>query len=75
MIFSKIAISLIVALLLLSIFMSNLLNLIATDHNFYIEDRDGGINFTKYIGNKYNSVGSSPKNLIWFLQVTFSYIP
>ncbi|KAG7305922.1 hypothetical protein JYU34_008475 [Plutella xylostella] len=74
MIFSKIAISLIVALLLLSIFMSNLLNLIATDHNFYIEDRDGGINFTKYIGNKYNSVGSSPKNLIWFLQISDIHI-
>lgn len=69
MIFSKAAISLL-CILLLSIFMANLMNIIATDHNFYIENKNEGVNFTKYLSKKYGQIADSPKNLIWFVQVS-----
>lgn len=50
--------------------MANFLNIIATDHNFYADINSEGYNFSKYIGSKYGELGDSPKNLIWFLQVS-----
>lgn len=70
MIFSKTAISVVCVLLLLSIFMANLLNIIATDHKFYSENEREGENFTKHIGEKYGRITDSTKHLIWFLQVS-----
>lgn len=70
MILSKATISLLCLLLLLSIFMANLLNIIATDHNFYIENKNAGMNHTKRLNDKYGQIGDSTKNIIWFLQVS-----
>lgn len=70
MILSKATISLLCLLLLLSIFMANLLNMIATDHNFYIENKKEGINHTKKLCDKYGQIGDSTHNIIWFLQVS-----
>lgn len=70
MIFSKAAISLLCVLLLLSVFVANLLNIIATDHNFYAENRSEGENFTKYLAEKYGKITDTTENLIWFLQVS-----
>lgn len=69
MILSKAAISLLCVLLIISIFMASLLNIIATDHNFYTEYKDEGLNYTKYLSQKYKKITDSNKNLIWFLQV------
>ncbi|XP_038214829.1 transmembrane protein 62-like [Zerene cesonia] len=74
MIFSKAAISLVCVLLLLSIFMANLLNSIATDHNFYNENKYEGENFTNYLGKKYGHITDSPNNLVWFLQISDIHI-
>lgn len=70
MILSKSTIWVLCVLLLVSIFMANLLNIIATDHNFYIENENEGINFTKYLGEKYVKITDTTKNVIWFLQVS-----
>lgn len=56
-------------LLLVSILMANFLNSIATDHNFYIENENEGINFTKYLRKKYGVITDTPEKIIWFLQV------
>lgn len=69
MIFSKGAISLICVLIVLSMFMANLLNIIAIDHSFDAANKIEGENFTDYLGLKYGQIGDSPHNLIWFLQV------
>lgn len=69
MILSKAAISFLCVLLLLSIFVANLLNIIATDHNFHIENENAGENFTKYLGEKYGMITDSSANIMWFLQV------
>ncbi|XP_032515183.2 transmembrane protein 62-like [Danaus plexippus] len=74
MIFSKIALSIVFFLLLLSIFMASLLNIIATDHNFYNEDKNERENFTKYLGDKYGPITDSTKNLMWFLQISDIHI-
>ncbi|CAH2230975.1 jg3446 [Pararge aegeria aegeria] len=74
MIFSKTAISLVCVLLLLSVFMANLLKIIATDHNFYAENQSEGANFTSYLGEKYGKINDSPHNLIWFLQISDIHI-
>ncbi|XP_014363617.2 transmembrane protein 62 isoform X1 [Papilio machaon] len=74
MIFSKAAISLLCVLLIISIFMASLLNIIATDHNFYIENKDEGLNYTKYLSEKYMKITDSSKNLIWFLQISDIHI-
>lgn len=74
MIFSKAAIGLVCFLLLISIFMANLLNILATDHNYYSEHLKEGINYTKYLGNKYGQITDSPKNIIWFLQISDIHI-
>ncbi|CAG4974087.1 unnamed protein product [Parnassius apollo] len=50
--------------------MANLLNIIATDHNFYTEDKDSEINYTRYLGKKYNKITDKGHNLIWFLQIS-----
>lgn len=51
--------------------MASLLNIIATDHNFYNEDKNERENFTKYLGDKYGPITDSTKNLMWFLQVFY----
>ena len=56
-------------LLLISIFMANFLKSIATDHNFYLEDENEGINYTKYLSEKYGKITGTTENIIWFLQV------
>lgn len=78
MIFSKYAISLLFTLLLFSIFMAHLLKIIATDHNHYIEDKIDGKNHTRYLSQKYGLISDTPRNLIWFIQVSvylnFSFV-
>lgn len=71
MILSKVAISLLCMLLLLSIFVAQLLNIIATDHNFYSKNKSLGENRTKYLGEKYGRITDTPQNLMWFVQVSF----
>ncbi|XP_030036329.2 transmembrane protein 62-like [Manduca sexta] len=74
MILSKTAIGLLCVLLLFSIFMANLLNLIATDHNFYTEANNEGINYTKSLANKYGAITDSTENIVWFLQISDIHI-
>ncbi|XP_023936290.1 transmembrane protein 62 [Bicyclus anynana] len=74
MIFSKAAISLVCVLLLLSVFMANLLNIIATDHNFYVENLSQSENFTRYLGEKYGKITDTSDHLIWFLQISDIHI-
>lgn len=50
--------------------MSNFLNSIATDHNFYMENKNEGANFTKYLARKYGRITDEARNIIWFLQVS-----
>lgn len=69
MIFSKGAISFICVLIVLSMFMANLLNIIAIDHTFDNENKIEGENFTDYLGQKYGQITDSSHNLVWFLQV------
>lgn len=69
MILSKSTIWLLCVLLLVSIFMANLLNSIATDHNFYMENKNEGVNYTKYLGEKYGKITDTTGNIMWFLQV------
>ncbi|XP_047530793.1 transmembrane protein 62-like [Vanessa atalanta] len=73
MYFSKAAISLVCVLLILSVFMANLLNIIAID-NFYAEGSNIGENYTKYLGKKYGQMTDSTKNLLWFLQISDIHI-
>ncbi|KAJ8721394.1 hypothetical protein PYW07_002169 [Mythimna separata] len=61
-------------LLLVSIFMANFLNSIATDHNFYIENENEGINYTKYLREKYGAITDTTEKLIWFLQISDIHI-
>lgn len=49
--------------------MANLLNSIATDHNFNAENHDAGLNYTKYLEGKYGQITDTTKNLMWFIQV------
>lgn len=49
--------------------MANFLNIISTDHNFYIEHENEGINFTKYLAEKYGKITATTEKIIWFLQV------
>lgn len=56
-------------LLLISIFMANFFKSISTDHNFYLEDENDGINYTKYLSKKYGKITGTTENIIWFLQV------
>ncbi|XP_049868323.1 transmembrane protein 62-like [Pectinophora gossypiella] len=74
MILSKATVSLLCILLLLSIFMANLMNIIATDHNFYVENRNEGENYTKYLTKKYEKITDTTQNLIWFLQISDIHI-
>lgn len=74
MILSKAAIFSLCVLLLASIFMANLLNIIATDHNFYTENKDEGLNYTNYLGKKYGQITDTTKNIMWFLQVSILLI-
>ncbi|KAJ0175725.1 hypothetical protein K1T71_008884 [Dendrolimus kikuchii] len=74
MILSKATLWFLCILLLLSIFIANLLNLIATDHNYYTEHKKEGINYTRYLGNKYGKITDSPKNIMWFLQISDIHI-
>ncbi|XP_063619331.1 transmembrane protein 62-like [Cydia splendana] len=67
--FSKTAIYLLCVLLLLSIFVTNLLNSIATDHS-YSENQREGENFTKYLADKYGRITDAKENLIWFMQIS-----
>lgn len=53
--------------------MANLLNSIATDHNFYMENKKEGINHTNYLGEKYVKITDSSANIVWFLQVSSTY--
>lgn len=73
MIFSKSVVWFLCVLLLASIFMANLLNSIATDHNFYMENKKEGINHTNYLGEKYVKITDSSANIVWFLQVSSTY--
>lgn len=70
MIFSKSAIWLLCALLLLSVFMANLLNIIATDQNFYSDNKNLSVNYTKHLERKIGQITDTSENLIWFLQVS-----
>ncbi|XP_034827152.1 transmembrane protein 62-like [Maniola hyperantus] len=75
MIFSKSALTLVcVLLLLLSIFMANLLNIIAINNNFYVENKSQGENFTKYLEEKYGKMTETADKLIWFLQISDIHI-
>lgn len=69
MILSKSTVWFLGVLLLISIFMANLLNMIATDHNFYIENENEGKNYTKYLADKYGKITDTTEKIIWFLQV------
>ncbi|XP_021182226.3 transmembrane protein 62 [Helicoverpa armigera] len=74
MVLSKSTVWILCVILLVSIFMANLLNIIATDHNFYIENENEGINFTKYLGEKYGKITDTTEKLIWFLQISDIHI-
>ncbi|CAH0750252.1 unnamed protein product [Diatraea saccharalis] len=74
MILSKATISFVCVLLLVSIFMANLLNIIATDHNFYLENKNEGMNHTRYLSKKYGQITDTTKNIIWFLQISDIHI-
>ncbi|CAK1540627.1 unnamed protein product [Leptosia nina] len=54
--------------------MASLLNTIATDHNYYNENKDEGENFTQHLANKYGRITDTTKNLIWFLQISDIHI-
>lgn len=71
MILSKATVWLLCLLLLLSVFMANLLSMIATDHNFFTENDTSGINYAKKLENKYVKITDTTENIIWFLQVGY----
>ncbi|XP_050347004.1 transmembrane protein 62-like [Nymphalis io] len=73
MYFSKAAISLVCVLLIVSVFMANLLNIIAID-NFYTDNNNVGENYTKYLGKRYGQMTDSTKNILWFLQISDIHI-
>ncbi|KAL4716335.1 hypothetical protein ACJJTC_006697 [Scirpophaga incertulas] len=74
MILSKSTISLLCVLLVVSIIMSNLMNIIATDHNFFKESNNDEMNYSMYLSHKYGRITDSPKNIIWFLQISDIHI-
>ncbi|KAJ2950121.1 hypothetical protein O0L34_g11468 [Tuta absoluta] len=74
MIFSKVAISLILVLLLIAIFSANFFRIIATDQDFYTEDSDEGANHTRYLEEKYGDITDTTNNLVWFLQISDIHI-
>ncbi|CAH0702326.1 unnamed protein product [Spodoptera exigua] len=74
MILSKSTVWFLGFLLLISIFMANLLNMIATDHNFYIENENEGKNYTKYLAEKYGKITDTTEKIIWFLQISDIHI-
>lgn len=74
MILSKTAISFLCVLLLLSIFVANILKIIATDHNFYTENEDETVNMSMYLGRKYRKMTDTSENIVWFLQISDIHI-
>ncbi|XP_075974163.1 transmembrane protein 62-like [Anticarsia gemmatalis] len=74
MILSKRTLWVLCVLLLVSIFMANLLNSIATDHNFYFDDKNAGVNHSQFLGEKYGKITDTSDNVIWFLQISDIHI-
>lgn len=74
MILSKTAIWLLCVLLLLSVFLANLINLLATDHKYFTQNKNVSLNYTEKLGQKYGKITDTTENIMWFLQVSFNLV-
>lgn len=74
MLVTKFTLAVLCFVLLFAIYVANMMNLMAIDHNFYTKNEYRGYNFTQHLLTKYNTTSNSDENILWFLQISDIHI-